>query len=160
MPFDTRAFDVPGCIYAYYCSRALRQIPKRLTADSTGECTTDLIALTHRSCTVHMPIGRPGMAVTALDEMWARYTAGEAIGVIAKALGRPYDTIYWLIASRGGVAPIPHRRAPTALTRDERESISRGIAAGKTWKFKAAKKGDFSYICTYHTTMKGRLVVR
>jgi len=51
--------------------------------------------------------------------------------------------------------PFSHTATSTAGGFD-----SRGIAAGKTWKFKAAKKGDFSYICTYHTTMKGRLVVR
>ena len=84
-----------------------------------------------------MPIGRPGMAVAALDE----YKAGDAIGVIAKALGRPYDSIYWLVASRGGVAPLPHRRAAQALTSDERESISRGLAAGDSGRTIAAALG-------------------
>ena len=51
--------------------------------------------------------------------------------------------------------PFSHTATSTAGGFD-----SRGIAAGKTWKHKAAKKGDFAYICTYHTTMKGRLVVR
>ena len=37
---------------------------------------------------------------------------------------------------------------------------SGGIAAGRVWKSKAAKKGDFAYICTYHTTMQGRVIVR
>ncbi len=81
------------------------------------------------------------MAVALLDDMWARYQAGEAIGVIAKALGRPYDTIYWLIASRGGGAPHPHRRAAQALTSDERESISRGTAAGDSCRTIATALG-------------------
>ncbi len=90
---------------------------------------------------MNMPIGRPGMAVAALDDMWARYSAGDAIGVIAKALGRPFDTIYWRIASRGGVAPIPPRRRANALTRDERESISRGLAAGDSCRTIATALG-------------------
>ena len=90
---------------------------------------------------MNMPIGRPGMAVAALDEMWARYLAGDAIDVIARALGRPYDSIYWLIASRGGVAPLPHRRAAQALTSEEREGISRGIAAGDSCRTIATALG-------------------
>ncbi|HYW49575.1 MAG TPA: IS30 family transposase [Gemmatimonadaceae bacterium] len=72
------------------------------------------------------------MAVALLNEMWARHRAGESITAIAKALGRPYDSIYWLIADRGGVAPLARRRAAQALTSDEREVISRGLAAGES----------------------------
>ncbi|HXG71568.1 MAG TPA: cupredoxin domain-containing protein [Gemmatimonadaceae bacterium] len=36
---------------------------------------------------------------------------------------------------------------------------SKAIEAGKAWRFVTVKKGDFAYICTYHTTMKGRLRV-
>ena len=87
---------------------------------------------------MNMPNGRPGMAVAVLDDMWARYRAGESISAIAKALGRPYDSIYWLIAVRGGVAPLPHRRAAQALTSAERELISRGVAAGDSCRTIAA----------------------
>lgn len=79
---------------------------------------------------MNMPTGRPGMAVAVLNEMWARHRAGESITTIAKALGRPYDSIYWLIAARGGVAPPPRQRPARALTSAEREGISRGLAAG------------------------------
>jgi len=33
------------------------------------------------------------------------------------------------------------------------------IAAGAAWRYTAAKKGRFDYVCTLHTTMKGVLVV-
>jgi len=88
---------------------------------------------------MHMPNGRPGMAVAVLDEMWARHRAGESIAVIAKALGRPYDSIYWLIAARGGVAPLPRCRAARALTSADREAISRGLAAGDSCRTIAAR---------------------
>lgn len=60
------------------------------------------------------------------------------------------DSVVW-----NNKDPFSHTATSTAEGFD-----SRGIAAGTTWKYKAAKKGDFAYICTYHTTMKGRLVVR
>jgi plastocyanin len=36
---------------------------------------------------------------------------------------------------------------------------SGGIAAGESWMLTAAERGSFEYLCTYHPTMKGRLVV-
>lgn len=50
--------------------------------------------------------------------------------------------------------PFSHTATSTAGGFD-----SRGIAEGNRWKYRTAKKGDFAYICTYHTTMKGRLRV-
>jgi len=34
------------------------------------------------------------------------------------------------------------------------------IAAGASWRFTATRKGTFSYICSFHPTMKGRLIVK
>jgi plastocyanin len=34
------------------------------------------------------------------------------------------------------------------------------IQSGKSWKFKAAKKGEFAYVCTLHPTMKATLRVK
>ena len=81
---------------------------------------------------MHMPNGRPGMAIAVLNEIWARHRAGESIAVIAKAVGQKYDTVYGMIARRGGVAPLPRCRAAHALTSVERETISRGLAAGES----------------------------
>ncbi|HET9650630.1 MAG TPA: cupredoxin domain-containing protein [Usitatibacter sp.] len=36
---------------------------------------------------------------------------------------------------------------------------SKEIGSGRTWKYKAAKRGRFDYICTLHPNMKGTLVV-
>ena len=71
-----------------------------------------------------MTNGRPGMAVDVLNEMWARHRAGETRAAIAEALGRPSDSIYWLIVARSGVAPLPRRHAAQSLTSAERETIS------------------------------------
>jgi plastocyanin len=34
------------------------------------------------------------------------------------------------------------------------------LEQGKSWKYVAAEKGTFDYICTYHPNMKGHLVVQ
>lgn len=34
------------------------------------------------------------------------------------------------------------------------------VAAGASWRFTAKKKGTYSYICSFHPTMKGRLIVK
>lgn len=51
---------------------------------------------------------------------------------IAKAFGRPAGTLYLVVHARGGVAPGPRQRAMRALTSVERETISRGLAAGES----------------------------
>jgi plastocyanin len=51
--------------------------------------------------------------------------------------------------------PFPHTATAVDKTFDSRE-----IAAAKTWTYTAKKKGTFEYICTYHPTMKGTLVVK
>lgn len=58
------------------------------------------------------------------------------------------DTVVWINKD-----PFPHT-ATSAGTFD-----SGGIAPAKSWKFVAAKKGTFDYVCTFHPTMKARLMV-
>jgi plastocyanin len=37
---------------------------------------------------------------------------------------------------------------------------SHDIAAGKSWRYTAAKKGDFQYTCAYHPNMTGTVKVQ
>jgi plastocyanin len=60
------------------------------------------------------------------------------------------DTVVWVNKD-----PFPH----TATSKDGTFD-SKAIAAGKSWKFKPAKRGDFTYSCTYHVTMHGELHVK
>jgi len=60
------------------------------------------------------------------------------------------DTVVWVNKD-----PFPH----TATAQDK--SFDSGeIAAAKSWKLVAKKKGTFGYICAYHPTMKGTLIVK
>ena len=59
------------------------------------------------------------------------------------------DTVEW----RNG-DPVPH----TATAKDA--GLDSGeIAANRSYRFVAKKKGRFAYICTLHPMMKGELVV-
>ncbi|MFZ1700531.1 MAG: cupredoxin family copper-binding protein [Pyrinomonadaceae bacterium] len=37
---------------------------------------------------------------------------------------------------------------------------SGNLDKGQSWRYVAKKKGSFAYICTYHPSMKGRVVVK
>src|SRR5487761_541644 len=63
------------------------------------------------------------------NEIWGRWKAGQSMHEIGRAYGRPHPTMRKLLLPRGGIAPIARRRSRLALTRAEREDISRGIAS-------------------------------
>jgi len=60
------------------------------------------------------------------------------------------DSIVWVNDD-----PFPHTATSTAGGFDSDE-----IASSKSWTFKAAKAGDFPYVCTLHRNMKGTLHVK
>jgi hypothetical protein len=65
-------------------------------------------------------------------ELWERWKSGQCVADIARALERRNKSgVYRVLALNGGIAPAPRRRAPVALRLEEREEISRGIAAGR-----------------------------
>ena len=64
-------------------------------------------------------------------ELWDRWRNGQCIADIARALQRRNKSgVLRILALNGGISPRARRRAPEALTPEEREEISRGIAAG------------------------------
>src|SRR5258708_38722073 len=65
------------------------------------------------------------------SELWERWKSGECVADIARSLGRRNKSgVYRILALNGGIAPAPRRRALVALRLEEREEVSRGIAAG------------------------------
>jgi len=60
------------------------------------------------------------------------------------------DSILWVNKD-----PFPH----TATAKDG-QFDSKSIAAGKSWKYKPAKRGDFDYVCRFHPTMAAVLHVQ
>ena len=66
-------------------------------------------------------------------ELWERWRAGQCVADIARALERRNKSgVQRILAQNGGISPRPRRRAARALRLEEREEISRGIAAGRS----------------------------
>lgn len=73
-------------------------------------------------------------------ELWRRYRAGETVLGIADALGqRSTSNVYRVLEATGGITPAERRRSSRVLSFGEREEISRGIAAGDTFRAIARK---------------------
>ena len=66
-------------------------------------------------------------------ELWERWKNGQSVLAISRALERRNKTgVQRIVAVHGGIAPVPRRRAVAALRLEEREEISRGVAAGRS----------------------------
>jgi IS30 family transposase len=66
--------------------------------------------------------------------VWERWKAGHSISVIAKAVGSPAGSIFSILLPFGGCYQAPQRRRASALSRHEREEISRGVAALESYR--------------------------
>jgi len=73
---------------------------------------------------------RSRLSPTQRTDIWGRWKAGQSLHEIGRAYGRPHNSIRCLLLPRGGIPPAARRRSRLALTRAEREDISRGIASG------------------------------
>jgi IS30 family transposase len=65
-----------------------------------------------------------------IRELWARRGAGETGTRIARHMNLEPTTLRNYIHQAGGIRPRPRKRSRIALRREEREEISRGLAAG------------------------------
>lgn len=86
-------------------------------------------------------IGRPGLSREQKTELWARWKSGQCSSDIARALERTKGAIHKVLSLKGGIAPTVRRRGPVALVLNEREEISRGIAADRSIRRIAAGLG-------------------
>lgn len=86
-------------------------------------------------------ISTRGLSAMQRAELWERWKAGETLSDIGIALGKHAASIFGVVTNCGGIAPSPRRRAPLALTLEEREEISRGLAAGQSIRMIAARLG-------------------
>lgn len=62
--------------------------------------------------------------------LWRGWKSGLSIKEIGESLGRRGCSVLWVLRRDGGFEPRTRRRASRALRIDEREHISRGLAAG------------------------------
>ena len=82
---------------------------------------------------------RTRLSASQRVEVWRRWKAGESLHAIGRALGKAHPVIHLLLKRHGGIAPLVRLRSRTALTLQEREDISRGIACGSS--IRAIAKG-------------------
>jgi len=72
------------------------------------------------------------LSVAQRTDVWRRWKAGESLHTIGRAVDRPHTSIHCLLAHHGGIVPAVRRRSVLALTVEEREDISRGLASGSS----------------------------
>ena len=84
---------------------------------------------------------RPAISAQEKAELWRRWKQGESLSDIARALERSGGWVFGVLRLRGGMAPTLRRRAPESLRHEEREEISRGIAAGDSLRAIAKRIG-------------------
>lgn len=77
-------------------------------------------------------MGRPGMSDEHRLEVWDRWSRGDSITDIARAVNRAPESIFTLLRDKGGYVPPVRRRRVGHLSLAEREEISRGVAAGES----------------------------
>lgn len=78
--------------------------------------------------------GQHGTTAAEKRDIWHHWKAGQSLSDIARAVRKPLSTIRDLLAARGGIVPPPRTRAVRSLTSSEREEISRGLAAGESYR--------------------------
>ncbi len=86
-------------------------------------------------------MGRPGLSDQQKAELWRRWQQGQSLSEIGLALGKHAGSIHGVISLRGGIAPALRKRSRRCLTIAERESISRGLAAGLSMRLIAIQLG-------------------
>src|SRR6202790_4245429 len=75
---------------------------------------------------------RTRLSASQRVEVWRRWKTGDSLHAIGRALGKAHPVIHLLLKRHGGIAPLVRRRSQAALTLQERENISRGIASGSS----------------------------
>ena len=64
--------------------------------------------------------------------MWEQWRKGDSLREIARMLERPPGSVFKVLRQTGGIRPATRSRSPRALSLDEREVISRGLACGNS----------------------------
>jgi len=73
--------------------------------------------------------------------MWERWRRGESLQQIAQLFDRNHSSVQGVLVQSGGIQPPQRQRSAVVLSLQEREEISRGIAAGQSIRSIAASLG-------------------
>jgi IS30 family transposase len=86
-------------------------------------------------------MGRRGLSAEQKRELWQRWSAGQSLTEIGRALGKHSSSIHFVITTNGGCLPRMRTRRSTTLALVEREEISRGLADGSSLRAIATALG-------------------
>lgn len=75
--------------------------------------------------------------------MWERWSQGNSLREIARLLERPPSSVFKQLRRTGGMQPAVRPRSSCALSLDERELISRGLASGQSLRMITRKPRYF-----------------
>lgn len=81
-----------------------------------------------------MQVRKRGLDANERADLWHRWRAGQSLSDIGRALGKPPASVFAWVAGNGGISPPPRCRAPSALTMQEREEISRGLCRDESFQ--------------------------
>lgn len=70
-----------------------------------------------------------GLSASQKAELWQRWKDGQSLSEIGSALNKHPASVYTIVAANGGIVPAQRCRSRFALRLEEREEISRGLAA-------------------------------
>src|SRR4051794_33758593 len=75
------------------------------------------------------------------EELWRRWKQGEPVSQICAALGMGFGRVWNVLQSNGGCVPRGRKRSARVLGLNEREEISRGLAASESMRQIARRLG-------------------
>lgn len=70
-----------------------------------------------------------GFSYEQQDQIWIKWKNGDSLSDIGRALRKHPGSVHHLVVFYGGIAPSKRRRSRAHLSFEEREEISRGLAA-------------------------------
>jgi IS30 family transposase len=86
-------------------------------------------------------VRRSRMSASDKTAIWDRWTRGESLSEIGRAVEQIPAAVFHVVRARGGIPPPARWRSSRALTLAEREEISRGVAMGVSFRHLAAQLG-------------------
>jgi len=132
------AFDHPVPLRAVRGDELLAQsiapqvIPPFLAAvDSDGQCNT-LFEFDRWRCAMVSIYGV--MTAERKSRIWELWRKGTPMSSIARDIAKPPATVFSYLLYHGGISPRPRTRRAECLSAQERESISRGLASGASYR--------------------------
>ncbi len=106
---------------------------------SRGQRSTFLIFRSREGVVPHGDFEK--LTPETIDALWDRLQSGMAAKPAARQLGLCTGTVRAYLLRCGGIRPVPRARAADRLRVEEREEISRGLAAGLSVREIAAQLG-------------------